>query len=238
MAYDPNDPETKAAFQAAIEEALETERETHTAEVERLNNKNKELLGKLAKARKGGEGGVDTGEVERLETELETVNSELRTAQTALRETARNLKKVEGERDTFRTQAETEATFSRNMLTENALTTALVEAKVAPQYMEAAKALLSKGVAVEVNGDERTVVANGKPLADFVKEWASGDAGKPFIQAPANGGGGSTGANANGNGGTKKLADYTEQERLDMARTNPAGWQALLASEQPTQAAA
>lgn len=230
MAYDANDPADRQIVADAVAAALETAREEHEAEVTRLTNKNTELLGKLKRAR-GGEDGGDTAEIARLEAELDETGRKLRTAESDLRQAKRDLSRVEGERDTARNSLATETTFSANMLTENALTSALTEANVAPQFMEAAKALLSKGVKVEVAGDERTVTANGKSVADYVKEWAASDAGKHYVSAPANGGGGSNGSNANGGGGTKKLADMSESERLEMARTNPTGWQALLASE-------
>ncbi len=235
MAYDPNDPETKAALQAAIEAALEAERETHTSEVDRLNNKNKDLLGKIAKLRKDG-GGENTGEIERLEGELETVGRELTVAKSELRETGRKLKTAETERDTLRTQAETESNYSRNLLVTNGLTDALTEAKVAPHFMEAARALLAGKVKVEVDGDERKLLADGKPVKEFVKEWAASDAGKHYVLAPANGGSGSTGANGGGNpnSGGKALKDMSEPERVQMERDDPIGFKTLLDAEGPT----
>ena len=236
MAYDANDPADRAIVEGLIATALEEERETHRTEVERLDKKNKELLGKL-KRTVAGEDGVVVGEIERLESELETNKRDLSAAKSMLRETERKLKTVETERDNFSAQAETEGNFSRNLLTENTLTAALIDAKVAPHFMEAAKALLSKGVSVEINGDERKVVANGKSVADYVKEWAASDAGKHYIQANANGGGGSNGANGGGSSSSKKLSEMSEQERLTMARENPAGWQQLLESENNQQTA-
>jgi hypothetical protein len=232
MAYDPNDPADVAIVTAAVEDALTAERETHQAEVTRLTGKNTELLGKLTRARAGNGDGGNTEEITRLEREVEETGAKLRTAESDLRTAQRELRTITTERDTLRTTAEQEAAFSRNMLIENALTSALVEANVAPHFMEAAKAMHAKAVKVEVNGEERTVTANGKSVADFVKEWAASDAGKHYVSAPANGGGGANNAGANG-GGTKKLTEMNEGDRLKMAKEDPVGWAALLAAEGP-----
>ncbi len=234
MAYDPNDAADKAIVDGLIADALEAAETAHDAEVERLKAKNTELLGKLAKARKGE--GADTGEVERLERELEDTGGKLATAESDLRQVRRDLAKVEGERDTFKTNAAKEAEISRGMVVDSSLTSALVEAKVAPQFLEAAKALLGKGVTVKENDGERTAFVGDKSLGDFVKEWATGDAGKAFILAPANGGGGGGGGPNGDANGSKKLNDMSESERLAMAKTNPTAWAALLAENnvQPT----
>lgn len=236
MAYDPNDPADKAIVDGLIAEALDAEREKHNDEVKRLKDENFKQREKLRKAR-GGEG-VDTGEIERLERELEETGAKLHTAEANLREVNRKLKATEGERDNARQTLETEASFSRNMLVENGLTAALVEANVAPHFMEAAKALLMKqGVTVKVDGDNRTAVGpNDKSLGDFVKEWATSDAGKHYVTAPANGGGGG-GGNPQGGAPTKKLADMSETERTEMARTNPVAWRQLLADNNISAAA-
>lgn len=234
MAYDPNDPADKKILQDAIDAALEEARGEHDAEVERLNNKNNELLGKLRKAREGNE---DAGEIARLEGELDTARGELRDAQSKLRTAEREAKRAAEERDNAVKERDTERNLSQNELIENRLTAALVEAKVAPHFMDAAKALLKGKAAVEMDGDNRVVRADGKDVAEFVKEWAAGDAGKHYISAPANGGGGATGPNGNGNpNGGKKLADLSEAERRDMAQNRPDEWKALNAAENPTSA--
>lgn len=229
MAYDPNDPADRKIVQDAVDAALATAREEHDSEVERLNNKNTELLGKLKKAREGGD---NAGEVERLETELAGVQKQLGEANTKLRTTERQLATVTGERDTAVTERDTAVSQRDNEFKNNALSSALAEAKVAPHFMDAAKALLNGKLAVEVNGDERTILADGKPVGDFIKEWAASDAGKHYVIAPANGGGGATGPNGNGNpNGSKKLSEMSEAERTEMARSQPEAFQSLVAAE-------
>lgn len=213
MAYDPNDPADVAIVTAAVNEALEAASATHEAEIEGLKKKNTDLLGRIRKLREGGDGN-DTGEITRLENELEESQGKLRVAESELRQVRRDLSRVEGERDTARNGLEVESSFSRTMLVENGLTAALAEANVAPHFMEAARALLGKQVTVKVDGDNRTAVGpSDKPLGEFVKEWAASEAGKHMVAAPANGGGGANGNSPAQGGGAKKISEMSEAER-------------------------
>lgn len=224
MAYDPNDPKDKEIVEGLISDALAAQAETHEAEIAGLKSKKTELEGKLRKART--EGGADNAtEIADLERRLDETASQLNKANSDLREANRKLATVEKERDTAVTERDKASKFADDQLIENSLTGALVEAKVAPHLMDGAKALLGKSLTVKVDGDNREVVSGDKSLGDFVKEWASGEAGKHYITAPANGGGGANGANGGGNpNGLKKLEEYTEQERVDMARNRPEEW--------------
>lgn len=227
MAYDPNDPEDKKIVQGLIDEALEEQRSAHEAEVERLNNKKDELLGKIRKLRESG-GSENTGEIERLERELDEARHEASEAQSNLRIAERDLKREKETREAAEKERDTAVTERNNELLSNTLTAALVENKVAPHFMEAATALLKDKhkPTVEMEGDTRKVLIDGKDASEFIKEWSASDAGKHYVQAPANGGGGSTGANGGGNiqTGLPKLEDMSEKERLELSRTNPDAW--------------
>lgn len=81
------------------------------------------------------------------------------------------------------------------LVVDNGISEALTKAGVAPQYMEAAKALIktnNKAEVSEVDGHPVALV-NGKTITDFVTEWSQGDNGKHFVAAPNNSGGGSNG---------------------------------------------
>lgn len=185
MPFDANDPEALAAIQAAVDAAVEP-----------LKAHNKKLVGELRQAKKGAE--VDPAEVERLETELETartqladVNKQLKTANKAAEDAG---KALDGERGAL-----------QSLLVDNGLSSALLEAGVKnPSHLKAAAALLKTSNAIEIvagEGGVRTAQVGGKPLADFVKGWASGDDGKAFVTAPQNTGGGAAGGNAGAGGG-------------------------------------
>jgi len=212
LAYDPNDPADKRIVDGLIAAALEAAQEEHEAEVTRLTSKNSELLGKLKNARNGGD---NAEEVSRLENELSETQGKLRTAEGDLRTVKRELATVTGERDTAVTSLESESNFARSMVVENGLTAALVEANVAPEFMEAARAMLEKSVTVKVEGDNRNAVVGDKSVLDYVKDWAASDKGKHFVKAPANGGGNTGDNNQPANGGaSKKIAEMNEAERV------------------------
>ena len=228
MAYDPNDPADKKILDDAVAEALEEQREAHETEIDGLKKKNRDLLNKLSQARKDN-GGDNTAEIERLEKELEESQNSLRTAQSDLRETNRKLKSVEQERETFKQTAETEAALSRDMVVESSLTSALTAANVAPQFLDAAKALLGKSVTVKDEEGKRKAFVGDKSLGDYVNEWAASDAGKPFVKAPANGGGGSSGTPLGG--GSKKISEMSIEERNAAYKADPAGFNARFEAE-------
>ena len=70
----------------------------------------------------------------------------------------------------------------------------MVEVKVAGPYLEAAEALMrAKGAAL---GNDDTPLIDGKPLSDYIREWAASDAGKAFVSAPNSSGGGASGGSA------------------------------------------
>jgi len=208
MAYDAKDPDTIKAVKAAVAAGV-AEREAelaieHESEVEGLKAKRTELLGKIAKMKKGEGSEDNTAEIERLETELNTAKKDLNIAQ-------KSLKKVETERDTFKATAETESKAANNLYIETGLTDALVGANVGKQFMPAAKAMLSGKASVKIDGDKRTVEVDGKPLSEFVKAWSQSDEGKIYVTAPANGGGNALGGKANGETGKViPYADYQE----------------------------
>jgi len=183
MAYDPNDAADKKILKDAIDAALAEQAEEHEASVAGLKKKNTELLDKLKKAEKGE---TDPAEVARLEDQLTKVQADLRTAQKALKDTTK-------ERDEFKVAAETETGFSTNLLKNNGLTEALLGVNVAKEFLPAVTALLAGQVTIKADGDKRAAFVGDKALGDFVKEWALGAEGKPYIAAASNGGGGAGG---------------------------------------------
>lgn len=226
MAYDANDPETKAAVKAAIKAALAEQAEEHELEIQGLKDKNKELIGKLKAAKSGGEGGeVDSAEVARLE-------GELREAKKALRAAEKRASDAEEERDTATARADTEAGVTKTLLTENGLTTALTKANVKPELLPAVTALLSGKVEIKEVAGKREAQVNGKPLSDFITEWAASDEGKHYVAAPLNGGGGSsTKLPTNPQGGAKKISEMSLQERTELHAADPAKFNEMVQAE-------
>jgi hypothetical protein len=208
MAYDKNDPADKKIVADAVAAALLEAGEEHATATEGLKAKNTELLGKLKAAREGK--GGDPAEVERLEAALATSDAALKAAN-------RSLTKVAGERDTFKTQAESEADAAKRLVIDSALTNELVAAGIKKEFMPAVQKLLAGNVEQTIDGDKRSATVAGKPLSDFIKTWSQSDEGKIYVTAPANGG-----ANAPGGQAAAKAAAKT-MPRSQWDSTDQAG---------------
>lgn len=225
MAYDPNCAETKAAVKAAVNAALAAQAEEHEADVEGLKTKNRELIQDLKKARKGEAGEVDTAEVARLEGEVRELGKKLRAAEKLAVDAAE-------ERDAATARADKEASVTKNLLTENGLTAALTKANVKSEFLPAVLALLSGKVEIKEVSGKREALVNGKPLGEFVEEWAKTDEGKHYVGAPLNGGGGSsTKLPTNPQGGEKKISEMTLQERTELHNADPKKFNEMLQAE-------
>ena len=180
------DTET-AEGKAALQKIIDTE----TAG---LKAKNDELLGKQKK---------QGDDLKAIQTQLD----EIKAAKEAAEEEAANKSG-----DVTKVKEQLEAKHAKEMkalndtiaakdgslhklLVDNGLTEALTKAGVAPQYLDAAKALIqtnNKAEIAEIDG--KTVAKFGdKEIAEFVTGWAQGDSGKHFVAAPVNGGGGAKG---------------------------------------------
>jgi hypothetical protein len=178
MAFDAKDPETAAALKAAIDEAIAG-----------LQAKNTELLGKLKKATKDAQ--IDPAEHQALQAELDATTAKLT-------EAVKLAKTATTEAEKIKKAYETESKVAHNLLVENGLSSALLEAGVKnPAYQKAAKAMLAGQVVLTADGENRVAKMGDKLLAEAVKAWAVSDEGKAFVDAPTNSGGG---AHGGGNG--------------------------------------
>lgn len=192
MAFDKNDPADQKILDDAIGEA-----------VARLDTKNKELIAELRAAKRKGE--IDPKDIERLETELDTVKGQLDAANKAAKDATKRAETAE------KTLGD-EQSHTQRLLVDNGLAAALTEAGVTnPTMHRAAAALIRAGQKIEisVDGDARVAKIGDKGLGDFVKSWAQGDEGKAFVAAPGNGGGGATGGGSGGGGKVNPWAKDT-----------------------------
>lgn len=192
MPFDINDPETKEAIDALIEKATAP-----------LIAKKNELLTELKKAKKGAE--VDPADFERVETELEQAKAQLADATKQLKATGKAAE------DAAKALAAEQA-HTQRLLINDGLTQALTAAGVKdPMHLKAAAALIRDEFkpGVTVDGDNRFAVIGDKKLGDWVKEWAGSDAGKSFVAAPVNAGGGATG----GKGGPGTVNPFAPDTR-------------------------
>jgi hypothetical protein len=202
-AADLEDPAVKAAIQAAVDAA-----------VEKLEVKNRELLGENRKLKAKGEvSPEDHAALERERDELQGQVANL----------TKEVKTLKTSAETADTALKGEQAYTQRLLVDNGLSAALLEAGVKnPAHLKAAAALIraSSQVEVKVEGDNRSAVIGGKPLLEFVKAWAASDDGKHFVSAPAN-----SGAGAQGQPGNKgaipadpKNASLSPVDRMHAAR--------------------
>jgi signal recognition particle GTPase len=121
---------------------------------------------------------------------------------------------VTGENATLKSQLET------HVIGEG-LTQALVKAKIAPQHMDAVKALIKSNFKGEVGDNDGKPFAkfDGKAVEEFVTGWAQTDVGKHYVAADNNSGGGSNGANGSGKAGNDGKKTMT---RKDFENLSPA----------------
>jgi DNA repair exonuclease SbcCD ATPase subunit len=185
---------TQIELEQAIEEATSA-----------LVKKKNELLAELKTARKNAENSIDA---DKLQDKIESLETE---RDTLLKQQKENAKALE----TATKLLESESGFTSKLLLDNGLTDALVKAGIAPQFLPAAKSLLSTQAKIIAEGDTRKAVIGDKELSAFVKEWTASDEGKHFVQAPTNGGGGADGSKTPTNNDLMKLSPV---ERMNAAR--------------------
>jgi hypothetical protein len=118
----------------------------------------------------------------------------------------------------------------RSHVVDSAITSALAKVNVAAPLMDAAKAYLERTFTPEIMVDNGKpyAVMGGKPVNDFIQEWAAGEQGKHFVAAPVNSGGGSGGANASAGGAGGKTMTLEAYNTLNS--TNPYAATAFLNS--------
>jgi len=213
MAYDPKDPADKKIVDKLIADAVEAREAElateHEAAITGLKTKNKELL---AKVKAGGDG--DPKAIEALENEIDANKTKIANLEKDARKAAKTIETLTGERDGERTAVS-------KLIVDGGLTEALTVAKVAPQFLPAAKALLQGRVTIKQDGEARTAMVGDKSLGDFVKEWSQGDEGKHYVAAPANGGGGAPGGQ-NPQGGNKPTMTRAAFNALPVAEQGAA----------------
>jgi hypothetical protein len=180
---------TKDDVDAAIAAAVAKVQES----VDKLEAKNKELIGENRKLKSAGE--IKPEDLQAAEERADKL-------QAALDEAQKSVKSLTGERDKAVKSLETEQGFTQKLLIQDGLKSALIANGVKDEdFIDSLAAKFSSGASVKIEGDNRTALIGDKPLADAIKEWAATDAGKKFVAAPANGGGGAGGSDGKGGGG-------------------------------------
>lgn len=160
--------------------------------VEALSESTKGLKADLAKAKAKAKGAdIDPEEYANLQTQVAELTDKLGKSEKLYKTETEKLSKSLTEKD---------GALTKYLLDAN-LTDNLAKARVKPELMDAAKALLKMQATIKAENGEYAALIGDKPIGDYVKEWTNSDAGKHFVTADNNSGGG---ANGGGNGEPSK----------------------------------
>lgn len=184
---------TQADIDAAVEKAKEG-----------LEAKNKELLDEVkqikTELRKSKD--IDPADLTRLEEENDRLRGELTKAQKEAKDATTRADKAEK-------SLEAESGYTSKLLIQDGLKSALIANGVKDEdFIDTLTAKFATGATVAIDGDTRKALIGDKPIADYVKEWAGSDAGKKFVSAPVNSGGGAPGGKAGASGKTITQAQH------------------------------
>jgi hypothetical protein len=123
------------------------------------------------------------------------------------------------ERDTATKALEAENGFTSKLLIQDGIKSALIASGVKDEdFLDALTTKFAGGATIVADGELRKAMIGDKVVGDAIKEWAVSDAGKKFVAAPNNSGGGATGGAGAGGAGNNPFAkdtfNMTEQARI------------------------
>jgi hypothetical protein len=191
--------------------AIEEMKAAHEAEKTAILKKNKELIDREKAAKKLADEAEEArdeaaNDAAKKAGDVDTITASL------TKKHAAEIKKLADKNADYESRLST-------LLVDNAISAAIVENGVMPQFARAVTAMLKADASV-TDGE---ALANGVPLADHIKSFFIGDEGKHFVAAPANSGGGAQGSSAKGSAWSKppETAEEYNQFMQDSV-TNPA----------------
>ena len=190
-----------------------------------LKDKNTELIGKVKKITTTLEGLGDTAQ-------LIADAKELKKLQKKQAEDDNDLTKLNKQLNQDFTELKTSTTATRLELDalkrSSALKTELVKLRVDPILLDTAEQILLPRTQFEKDDGVNTgsIVADDKPLGDFLKDWATTDVGKRFVSEGHSGGGAGGSHNSTSTPEAKffdkKSKHYSVTEQAKVAKNNPA----------------
>jgi DNA repair exonuclease SbcCD ATPase subunit len=198
---------------------LKSTLESAEASITALTAKNKELLEEKRATKSGAERVLLEAQerIAELEGQVAKMTADHR----------RELEKAAADTKAAQDLAQTRAGTLGRLIRDEGLQRELLASGVKnAAHLKAAIALLREQVSVDEEKAEAFVlvkdakgVETRKSLADFTKEWASGDEGKAFVTAPASSGGGSAGPGPGSPGGRViTMAEFNAMSARDQAK--------------------
>jgi hypothetical protein len=175
---------TQEQLDAAIEKAIGPLKES----IGNLEGKRDELIAENRKLKRGAEIKPE---------DLTAAEERADKAEAALADATKQVKALTGERDKAVKALEGEQSFTQRLLIQDGLKSALIANGVKDEdFLDTLTAKFAGGASIVTEGDQRKAMLGDKPMADAIKEWAGSDAGKKFVSAPDNSGGGAQGGKA------------------------------------------
>lgn len=141
--------------------------------------------------------------------DLQAAEERAEKAEAALKEAQGQVKALTTERDKAVKALESETGFTQKLLIQDGLKSALLANGVKDEdFIDALSTKFAGAASVVVEGDVRKAMIGDKAVGDYVKEWAASDAGKKFVSAPDNNGGGAPGGKGGATGKTMARAQF------------------------------
>lgn len=209
------------------EEEMKAQIEKLTASVQKLQDKNEELLteAKTAKAKardaeqakeeaaeearkKAEEAAAASGDIDALRKQLEAKH-------------AKEIEKLTGERDGFKGQL-------NKLVIDGGIDAALDAAGMAPGYKRMLRRDFAAEHEIEIRDGQAFV--GGDPLSDVVKKWTETDEVSGLKAASQASGSGAPGGGKQSSG---SLAEMDGAARLEMLRKNPEQFRRIAGRQQP-----
>lgn len=202
---------TREDVDAAIAKAVAAVQES----VDRLEAKNEQLIGENRKLKRGAEIKPE---------DLAAAEDRADKAETALKEAQKAAKDALKAKETAETKLEAESKFTQKLLIQDGLKSALIANGVKDEdFLDSLTAKFGSTASIVADGDQRKAMLGDKPMADAIKEWAASEAGKKFVSAPANSGGGAGGGDRNKGGGNVKTMTRSQYNALDQNEKSALG---------------
>jgi len=208
-----NSDEGKALFQEAFKAEVQAKGYRTPEEIDGLNNKNRELLGKLKELKEQKNSNPLLTKLEKYaiysEEDLEGVLSASSTSKGKADETERTLKKYERELEILRKEKADYETLAQKTKEryfqsekQKAILSSLANAGIDESAHDILSVYFDRLTQVEEDGDKLSMIADDGaqriPLGDYIKKWSTTDKAKHYIKAPSN-----SGAGTSGTGGVK-----------------------------------
>jgi hypothetical protein len=203
---------TKEDVEKAIADAVAKVQES----VDKLTSKNEELIGENRRLKRGAEIKPE---------DLQAAEDRADKAETALKEAQKLAKDATSAREKAEKALQAEQGFTQKLLIQDGLKSALIANGVKDEdFIDSLAAKFGATASIVIDGDQRKAMLGDKPMADAIKEWAGSEAGKKFVEAPANSGGGAGGGDRSKGGGNVKTmtrSAYDSMPQEDRASLMP-----------------